>query len=73
MNINMRSVKDFGAIGDGEKDDSGAIQAAIYAARIAQLEALLREAQSLRPQLLKQFGHVPEYVLDYCNKVRAAL
>ena len=37
------------------------------------LRTVLLEAEALRPRLLKDFGYVPEYVLDFCNKVRAAL
>lgn len=37
------------------------------------LLALLAEAQDMRPTLLKQLGYVPECVLDFCNKARAAV
>jgi len=38
-----------------------------------ELEKVLRAAQIMRPILLKQYGNVPECVLDYCNKSRAAV
>jgi len=34
---------------------------------------LLKRAESLRPKLLKDFGYVPEYVLEFCNAARAAI
>ena len=39
----------------------------------ARLVALLATAQALRPSLLKDYGAVPECVLDFCNRARAAL
>ena len=33
----------------------------------------LREAEVLRPKVLKGMGYVPEYVLEYCNKARSLL
>jgi hypothetical protein len=42
-------------------------------AQIQKLRAVLAQAQSLRPALLRQYHVVPEYVLDFCNTARAAL
>ena len=39
----------------------------------AKLVEALREAEVLRPKLLKDFGYVPEYVLEFCNQARAAV
>ena len=37
------------------------------------LRATLQLAQAMRPSLLKDYGAVPECVLDFCNRARAAL
>ena len=37
------------------------------------LADLLRQAQTMRPNLLASYGAVPVAVLDYCNKARALL
>ena len=42
-------------------------------AQVAELVGLLRDAEALRPRMLKDFGYVPEYVLEFCNKARAVL
>ena len=42
-------------------------------AQVAALSEALQAAQELRPTLLRQYGAVPECVLDYCNSARAAL
>jgi hypothetical protein len=52
--------------------DQAQANARLIAAAPALLEALL-EAEALRPRLLKDFGYVPEYVLEFCNKARAVL
>jgi len=39
----------------------------------AELAAVLQSAAVLRPKLLTQYGAVPECVLDFCNRARAAL
>lgn len=36
-------------------------------------QRVLQTAQQLRPILLAQYGVVPECVLDFCNRARAAL
>lgn len=46
---------------------------AALTARVAELEALAKSAQGLRPILLRQYGAVPEAVLDFCNRARALL
>ena len=38
-----------------------------------ELRAILQSAQELRPKLLAQYGAVPECVLDFCNRARAAI
>jgi hypothetical protein len=35
------------------------------------LREVLQGAEALRPEMLKDFGYVPEYVLDFCNRARA--
>ena len=42
-------------------------------ARERALREVLSQAEALRPRMLKDGGYVPEYVLDFCNKARAAL
>jgi len=41
--------------------------------QVAELAGALRDAEALRPRMLKDFGYVPEYVLEFCNKARAFL
>lgn len=43
------------------------------AEEIRRLREVLQSAQELRIKLLGQLGYVPECVLDFCNKARAAL
>jgi hypothetical protein len=38
-----------------------------------ELRRILADAESLRPKLLRDFGYVPEYVLEFCNVARAAI
>lgn len=42
-------------------------------AETAELRHVLLSAAVLRPKLLIQYGAVPECVLDFCNRARAAL
>ena len=42
-------------------------------AQVVELAGVLRDAEALRPRMLKDFGYVPEYVLEFCNKARAVL
>lgn len=37
------------------------------------LRSVLQQSQALRPALLVQYGAVPECVLDFCNRARAAV
>lgn len=45
----------------------------VLQARIIELEDALRSAQQLRPALLRQYGAVPECVLEFCNRARQVL
>lgn len=51
----------------------GAQAEATLAAQNIELVEALKLAQVLRPKMLKDFGYVPEYVLDFCNNARALL
>ncbi|SRR5258706_7855734 len=46
---------------------------AAIAAQNRELVEALALAEALRPKILKGFGYVPEYVLDFCNNARAVL
>lgn len=48
-------------------------QARDLARELSDAQRLLRDAQQLRPILLKQLGYVPEPVLEFCNRARAAI
>lgn len=42
----------------------------VLQSRIIELEDALREAQKMRPAMLRQLGYVPEPVLEFCNMAR---